>query len=1085
LLALMAVVVATVLYAALGFLVLPVAAKRAIARFAAQADHRVTIGALRTNPFTLSIGIDGFSLETPDEPALLRIPRAYASLDLGGALQRTLVLKRLVIESPEATLQRFAAGDTSLSRLAAAFAGEEPGHAALPALALQEVEIRGGGIDLVDRSGRAAARVRLDQIDIEASALATRATAPGRFSAGFVVAQEGRCHIEGDLDLGSLQSTGRFSFDGLGLRHLHAALRNLIGPVEPGGSVTLRGGYRLAVVNDRRVLWLETATVDAREIRHRSARATVVTAGRARAEFDAELSGNGVRIDLAQTGLQVEALELQAAAGALLSVDRARLAGATLDVRVRDPQPVSLAVRGHPQGALRVEGLELESAGTTLLSVDRAELAGAALDPQTRHLRATSLAVTGGSVRFEPDAAGRSAWDAALAATGPVPGTEAGAAAPSPAPPWTWLLDELRVEGVDAILTREVAGRTARFDLADVGMAIRNLTTTPQARSEFSVEAGVGGSGRVQATGSTVLADRSAEASVTVSGFDLIAINPYLRARSALELRSGELSAELSLHLGDGTVAAEGRIDARDLALANTLDGGRALAVGKLTASGVTVQGRPPDCAPRAPPDESAGADPCAPELTVASLRLKQPYVNVEIDGTRTLNWSIWLAPPGGAEGAEGSGAAPPFGRAVIKRIDITEGSLDFADFSLSPSFRIRSDAMRGAVTRVSSVRSRTAKLEIEGRVDPYGTSRITGRLRPFDPSGHSDLAMRFRNIDTALLSPYSARFAGRRIKSGRLDLDLDYRIRDRTLTGENDIVLRDFVLGERVDSPDALDLPLDMAVALLQDSDGRIRMEVPVSGDLGNPQFDIRGVVGKAINRFLSGIVTAPFRVLAKLVGGKRRDLEAIPFEPGSADLTPPARESLILLSEALSMRPALAVRATGSYDPDLDRHALARGQIRLHIAVEGSGEPAAPEDRTTIAFSDPKTQAVLEELAGTRLEPEELDALAAGPSGEAAAVPEDDDPDPRAAYFEAVFETLVARETIASGELERLARDRAQAVVDELETLGVAPGRLSVEERVATRAAKDRLVAVPLEVRPVKRARASSRARTKSSEE
>nr|BAL52453.1 hypothetical protein HGMM_F01C09C47 [uncultured Gammaproteobacteria bacterium] len=97
------------------------------------------------------------------------------------------------------------------------------------------------------------------------------------------------------------------------------------------------------------------------------------------------------------------------------------------------------------------------------------------------------------------------------------------------------------------------------------------------------------------------------------------------------------------------------------------------------------------------------------------------------------------------------------------------------------------------------------------------------------------------------LLTPYSATFLSRKITSGVLDLDLDYRIERGRLVGKNSVVLKDFTLGERLKSPKAIDLPLDFAMALLTDADGRIRIAVPVQGDVGDPRFDYGQVVRQA----------------------------------------------------------------------------------------------------------------------------------------------------------------------------------------------------------------------------------------------
>src|SRR5581483_8412320 len=137
--------------------------------------------------------------------------------------------------------------------------------------------------------------------------------------------------------------------------------------------------------------------------------------------------------------------------------------------------------------------------------------------------------------------------------------------------------------------------------------------------------------------------------------------------------------------------------------------------------------------------------------------------------------------------------------------------------------------------------------------------------------------------------------FAGRKVAAGRLSLDVQYKIVDSRLLGENKIVLADFQLGERVQAPNALDLPLDLAVALLKEPDGRIHLAVPVTGNLDNPQFDYSVLIRDVIANTLRRIVSAPFRFIAELLGGHGDDdLQSVAFDPGSARLMPSAREQL-----------------------------------------------------------------------------------------------------------------------------------------------------------------------------------------------
>ncbi|MGV8358622.1 DUF748 domain-containing protein, partial [Pseudomonas aeruginosa] len=68
--------------------------------------------------------------------------------------------------------------------------------------------------------------------------------------------------------------------------------------------------------------------------------------------------------------------------------------------------------------------------------------------------------------------------------------------------------------------------------------------------------------------------------------------------------------------------------------------------------------------------------------------------------------------------------------------------------------------------------------------------------------------------------------------RKGRRNLDRHYQIERSQLKAENKVLLEGLQLGEKVDSPDAVDLPVKLAVALLKDTKGNIDIQLPVAGD-------------------------------------------------------------------------------------------------------------------------------------------------------------------------------------------------------------------------------------------------------------
>ena len=396
----------------------------------------------------------------------------------------------------------------------------------------------------------------------------------------------------------------------------------------------------------------------------------------------------------------------------------------------------------------------------------------------------------------------------------------------------------------------------------------------------------------------------------------------------------------------------------------------------------------------------------------------------------------------------------------TVGRIAFDGGAVDFADLSLVLPFAARIHELSGAVQSISTDRDARALVRLEGRVDEYGLARADGSFRPFRPTSFMDLTVVFRNVDMPTLSAYSATFAGRRIASGRLALDLRYKIDNGKLAGDNRVVLEKFTLGERVEAPGALNLPLDLAVALLTDSEGRIALTVPVSGNIDDPKFSYGEAIRQAVGNLLSRIVTAPFRAIGALFGGGsgEKDMENIAFDPGRATLTPPEREKLARVAEGLGKRPQLRIVAEGQYGP-ADRTALRTRDVEAAVATKlgrtvatGSGVSDA------INVTDAKTQRALEALFTERQSGDALEVFAAQ-TAKARGKPVDRVNAALALinrgagdreFYEATLKRLIETAPAPESVLAQLAGARAAAVADHLTAALKVPA-----DRVAARSA------------------------------
>ncbi|NES12127.1 DUF748 domain-containing protein, partial [Pseudomonas laurentiana] len=279
--------------------------------------------------------------------------------------------------------------------------------------------------------------------------------------------------------------------------------------------------------------------------------------------------------------------------------------------------------------------------------------------------------------------------------------------------------------------------------------------------------------------------------------------------------------------------------------------------------------------------------------------------------------------------GQTSSSSTKPLG-IHIGEIAINDGSANFADFSLTPNFATAIQQLNGRIGTIDNRQPKPADVDIKGKVDRYAPVTIKGALNPFDPMASLDIATSFKRVELTTLTPYSGKFAGYRIRKGRLNLDLHYLITKGQLKAENKLVLEQLQLGEKVDSPDAVDLPIRLAVALLKDTEGKISIELPISGDLNNPQFSVMPIVWQTLRNLVMRAAQAPFKFIGGLVsGGDSQDLGSVAFAPGSSDLSSDAKGALDKLVSALKARPELRLEIEGTSAQSSDGPLIAEQRL------------------------------------------------------------------------------------------------------------------------------------------------------------
>jgi outer membrane protein OmpA-like peptidoglycan-associated protein len=486
-----------------------------------------------------------------------------------------------------------------------------------------------------------------------------------------------------------------------------------------------------------------------------------------------------------------------------------------------------------------------------------------------------------------------------------------------------------------------------RINLDSIKVDLKNVSNQKDSQAEISAVLKLNRTGIVQVNGQASINPVSADLSLKVAQNPVKPMQPYVDAVAPVELASGTISLEGRVKyraLGsDGPkVRFEGGAGIENLKTVDRRNSEVLYSLKSFSVQGLALE-----------------FDPNA--LSVSEVFISQPDFKVAIrpDGKINVVTILTMKDDTAKKGETGKKVESLLDRLVkyityhlqgpmpitIDTVRIENGVLDFSDLFIKPKFAADAKNLRGSVKGLSSKPRTRADVLLEGEVNKYSPVKISGQINPLSEEKYADLVMSFKNFDLTTTSPYSGKFAGYRIEKGKLSLNLKYKVSGDDFSGENEIVVEQLTLGERVESPDATELPVSLAVALLKDSNGNIELDVPVEGDLNDPHFDYGKVVSDAVSKIITNIVSSPFAALGSLVGGSGGELSHIEFEFGSATLRPEQIEKLDKLAKALQERPGLRLEITGRADKEDDRSVLTEienkavddGRLRL-LAQERS---------------------------------------------------------------------------------------------------------------------------------------------------
>ncbi|MGD0074844.1 MAG: DUF748 domain-containing protein [Candidatus Binataceae bacterium] len=384
------------------------------------------------------------------------------------------------------------------------------------------------------------------------------------------------------------------------------------------------------------------------------------------------------------------------------------------------------------------------------------------------------------------------------------------------------------------------------------------------------------------------------------------------------------------------------------------------------------------------------------------------------------------------AEAAPAPSPKPLQADIALGQITLDNGHINYTDNFIKPHYTADMTDVGGKIGALGTKSTAPATVALEGQLNGSAPINVSGSINPLVPMAFVDIAAKANGVELRGLSPYSAKYTGYPIIKGTLTVDVHYLLEKQTLTATNHIYIDQITFGDHVTEPNAANLPVRLAVALLSDSRGVIDLNIPISGSLNDPQFSVGAIIWVALKNLVIKALTSPFSLIASAFGGGggSQDLNYVEFEPGYATLTPDGRSRLETIAKALEARPGLKLDISGRVDPSVDRDGLRHAELEHLIEEQKIKDVGEPEHGAPVVVSKDEYDKYLKRAykAAKFEKPRDLIGLTKS-------LPPDE-----------MKKLILANVDTSEAALKRLADERANAIREFLSRKKIDPGRLFI---------------------------------------
>ncbi len=299
--------------------------------------------------------------------------------------------------------------------------------------------------------------------------------------------------------------------------------------------------------------------------------------------------------------------------------------------------------------------------------------------------------------------------------------------------------------------------------------------------------------------------------------------------------------------------------------------------------------------------------------------------------------------------------------KAVINKLQVVNTNVSASDHTPKQTFnyKVSNIAVNG-----SNINFNTPCTINVSAAFPEGGALTLKYKGALSDIGTMDAYISVKNLALKHFSPYSHHYTGYPISSGTMAFASENKMNDWNIESKNTIDIYNIDVADKDGTTDPeYTVPMKVGLYILKDKDDKIQFDVPVKGNVKDPEFSYLKIVWDTVTKLLIKVALSPIKIVgnvantgASAVGLNLGKDDEILIDVSSATFTSEQFAKASKMAEALAKDKNLTLTYTQYYNPAKisKEHKAHKLKTEYYKQKEGKASLNEIDEKAALAIKD-----------------------------------------------------------------------------------------------------------------------------------